>query len=491
MTGTRRAPSPFALYVLLPLLALTMPRAAVAQAPPATPLLAPEALREDLAIARRVIEESHPGAYRYASPAELAAAFDRAARAIDRPMDATSFFRHAATAVMSIRCAHTAVTLPETLQRAIDTTVPLLPLAVRRIGRRLYVLHDLSEPPAGLAGAEIVAIAGIPAARLLDTLEATLPRDGDVESSSAWRVDGLRFGMHLERVFRLHAPYAVEVRGRDGRRRVTLAGRPRPVLVDSLKARFPRDWPPAQALESGFVDGGAIARIALHRFSEHDSVSQAALHAALAQAFDSVRVHHSRALILDLRANGGGEDELGLALLSELLPKSFTYYDSLVINAREFSFARYIQAEDPLPPGFAVPKPDGRLAGIGHPNLGTHEPAANHFDGPLFVLMDGRSFSTTCEFLSNLHPRRAATYIGEEAGGATGGNTSGFDITVRLPHSGVRLIVPQMTYYMAAHDRPLRRGMMPDVPVTPSIADWIDGRDPVMDRAVALARRAR
>jgi C-terminal processing protease CtpA/Prc len=407
-------------------------------------------------------------------------------------MDAWASFRCVATAVASIRCAHTAVSMPESLQHDLDTTIPILPLAVRVLDRHLYVLRDLTQPPVGdLAGDEIVSVAGIPTARLLDTLYAALPRDGDVASSDAWRIDGLRLGTHLARVFSLRSPFTLELRERGGRTRsVAIEGRPRPALVDSLRARFPGDLPPANALDTGFLDGGAVARIALHRFSERDSATLVALHRAVAQAFDSVRTRHSRALILDLRGNGGGEDELGLALVSALLSRSFTYYDSLVINPREFSFAAYVQNQDPIPPGFTVPRPNGKLAGIQHPNQGTHEPAPNHFDGPLFVLMDGRSLSTTCEFLSNLEPRRKATYVGEEAGGAYGGNTSGFTATVRLPNSGLRLFVPQMTYYMAAHGRPLRRGMLPDVAVQPTIDDLLAGRDPAMTRAVELARRA-
>lgn len=477
--------SPLLVPVLVSLLAASVRAETVA------PLITPEALRADLRLARRVIEESHPGSYRYESPGELAAAFERAERSADRPMGAWSFYRLVATAVASIRCAHTSVSLPETLQRDLDQTLPLLPLAVRVLDRRVYVLRDLTGPTAALAGAEILSIAGISTAKLLDTLDAALPRDGDVATSNAWRLSGLRFGTHLARVLGLRSPYALELRDRNGRAwRSTLGGRTRPALTDSLGSRYPQDVTPTRALDTDFLDGGTVARIALHRFSEQDSATLAALHQAVAAAFDSVRARGSRALILDLRGNGGGEDELGLALLSELVTRPFTYYDSLVINSRQFSFTRYIQSQDSLPPGFAVPRPDGKLAGVGHPNLGTHEPAANPFDGPLFVLIDGRSLSTTGEFLSNLQARRKATFIGEECAAAYGGNTSGFQLVVRLPNSGLRLFVPQMAYYMAAHALPLRRGIIPDVPVTPTIDDLLAGRDPAMARAVELAGRA-
>lgn len=86
------------------------------------------------------------------------------------------------------------------------------------------------------------------------------------------------------------------------------------------------------------------------------------------------------------------------------------------------------------------------------------------------------------------HSERRVTFVGEEAGGAYLGNTSGFEAEVVLPNSGLVLYLPLVGYYLAAtEDVDPRHGVVPDYPVAPTIEDLIAGRDPVWEKGFALA----
>lgn len=132
----------------------------------------------------------------------------------------------------------------------------------------------------------------------------------------------------------------------------------------------------------------------------------------------------SASLIIGVRNNGGGRDFLGKKLLSFLLDKPFYYYDDLIYNGREFDFFRYADGAKPIPADMVEKRVDGKYHDIKHPNLGLQQPSQPHFAGKVIALMNGGSFSTTCEFLSNLHYNKRATFVGEEAGGGYYGNTS-------------------------------------------------------------------
>jgi hypothetical protein len=86
------------------------------------------------------------------------------------------------------------------------------------------------------------------------------------------------------------------------------------------------------------------------------------------------------------------------------------------------------------------------------------------------------------------HSERRVTFVGEEAGGAYLGNTSGFEAQVVLPSSKLVLYLPLVSYYLAAApDLDPRHGVAPDYPVAPSVEDLIAGRDPVWEKGLALA----
>ncbi len=195
-------------------------------------------------------------------------------------------------------------------------------------------------------------------------------------------------------------------------------------------------------------------------------------------------------LILDLRDNGGGEDELGRKLFAHFADAPFRYYRDLTVNKLSFRFSQYVPEHDPLPASVhALVKPaaDGKLHVVGHPNWGIQQPAAPHFGGKLIVLMNGGSFSTTCEFLATLHHRGGAVFVGEETAGGYYGNTSGASASVRLPASKLTLPVQLVGYYLAIDGADQgNRGVRPDQPVEYSIEDILAGRDREMEIALRL-----
>jgi C-terminal processing protease CtpA/Prc len=198
----------------------------------------------------------------------------------------------------------------------------------------------------------------------------------------------------------------------------------------------------------------------------------------------------TKTLILDLRNNGGGADELGKLLLSYLLDKPFKYYDDLVINAREFSFQKYTNLPKSLPADALERQPNGKYRFVKHPNWGLQQPSKPAFAGKVFILINGGSFSTTAEFLSQAHFHKRATFIGEESGGGYYGNTSGVVARLTLPHTKAVVYVPLMTYYMAVKGyKAAAHGVLPDHPIRYTIEELLEGKDKELALALELARK--
>ena len=452
------------------------------------PKIEPRLLREDLQIARMSLEEGHSGIYRYTPKPELDRAFDSAAEKLDHPMDALEFLRILATVVAEIKCGHTSVRLPIVIRDAMNQTIPLFPLDVAVLNDQVYVIREYLPNEQNLSGLQIRRINGIAIDSILTTMLAITSGDADSRTLRPRRV-AEDFPWLLYALLRIEAPFQLEFQdSKTGKKRTAeLSGVTSPDRQKVASARYPQDKEPEDSASMKFIEDGKIAILTVRGF--YGTTEKKELSDYFDDVFREIQQRQSVSLIIDVRNNSGGRDFLGKKLLSFLLDKPFYYYDDLIYNGREFDFFRYAEDAKPIPADMVEKRADGKFHDIKHPNLGIQQPSQPHFAGKVIVLMNGGSFSTTCEFLSNLHYNKRATFVGEEAGGGYYGNTSGPTIVVTLPNTKGRLFVPLRTYYLAVKDGIPNRSILPDYEVKPSISDLLSGTDPVMSRAMELAKK--
>jgi hypothetical protein len=452
----------------------------------------PQQLREDLRIVRNALEEGHPGLYRYVSKKTLDRHFEEAEKKLAHPMDVCGFYQILAPIVARIECGHTGVRVPELERDILNNSALLLPFQVSLIGKKVYIFRDYVNEDGALAGREIRAINGTRIEKIVAALMAAVPGDGEISTARLRRV-GLEFDLGLYLVG-IHAPFTVTYReeGERPEKRVELPGLALPRKREASRAKYPQDQRPEQSADLKFEDENKIAVMTIYGFGGFaDKERKKPLADFIKESFALFPQKGTKALILDLRNNGGGEDELGKLLFSYLTDRPFTYYNELAINALHFGFMRYAKSPLSIPENEVQKMPDGHYRMTGHPNWGLQQPSHPTFMGKVFVLMNGGSFSTTCEFLSIAHFHHRAVFIGEEAGGGYYGNNSGFTRTLTLPNTRVAVRVPLMKYVMAVSGyRYPKRGVLPDYPVQPTIADRLAGRDPEREVALTLARRA-
>ena len=438
------------------LLAVAMTSAAAA------PLTAQQ-LRADFQLARRALEESHGGIYRYTSKATLDRVFDDAAAKLDRPMDAADFHRILESAVAAVRCGHTAVILPPALQSAMEQAL-LLPLDVKLIGARVYILRDFDDAP-GLAGHEIVAVNGVAARTIVERAINASHGDGFIATGREQRV-ARRFKEELFLQFGMQGRFTLALGGATPHT-VTITGQTLAALRLASASRYPQDQRRKGFAELSLLDDGKIARLQIFNFSDEDEDDDGAV--ILKKAFAKLSASGAHTLLLDLRDNGGGEDALGKRVFSHLVDAPFPYYEALTVKRSGAAGVDSVNR---------------------HPNLGIQMPAMPTFKGRVIALINGRSFSTTAELITQLHDKQRATFVGEESGGAYHGNSSGSSMTVVLPNSAAKVVIPLVTYTLAVSGKHANgRGVVPEVQVAPTIGDYLSGRDVVLEKALQMARK--
>jgi len=169
-----------------------------------------------------------------------------------------------------------------------------------------------------------------------------------------------------------------------------------------------------------------------------------------------------RALILDVRGNGGGTDLLGIHVAEHLLEGTFRYF-----LLSSFTDGHWTRAS-------------------GLPYSAQEDFAT--YRGPVVALIDEGCFSTTDNLLrclDDLHPDFVTV------GRPTGGGTGAPRVVSSLPFSGARITLCTQRVYGPLGKLTEGRGTRPDMPVVWTRKDVLEGRDADLDQALRLLRDRR
>jgi hypothetical protein len=393
-------------------------------------------------------------------------------------MTALEAYRVLAPAVARLECGHTALRPSRAIELRLADE-PLLPVEVAILGGKVYVARDFSEG-GGLAGAEVLSINDAGIGGILKSMLAVVHGDGESATAGPYQLShGRGFARNLYLIAGLQSPFRLQY---------AIGGKTAEATINGLQLKAMRDAPAAGNATWRLLEGGSIGMLKIKAFDGMaDGVPMGTF---FGRVFTEIHEKGISRLILDVRDNGGGEDELGRKLFAYFADQPFRYYRDLIVNKLSFRFFQYAPNREPLPDNvteMVKPGADGKYHVVGHPNWGMQQPAAPHFAGKVVVLMNGGSFSTTCEFLAMLHHHGGATFVGAETAGGYYGNTSGADVPVVLPNSKLVLPVQLVGYYMPIEGTAQgAHGIRPDHPVEYTIEDVVAGRDREMDVAMRV-----
>ncbi len=115
--------------------------------------------------------------------------------------------------------------------------------------------------------------------------------------------------------------------------------------------------------------------------------------------------------------------------------------------------------------------------------------AEDHFDGNLYVLIDGATFSSGALFTAALKSQcKNVTFIGRETAGNEEGCNGMVMQTLTLPSTKVVVDFPLMRVESVALNPIRGRGIMPDYPVNYDPMDIVIKRDRDLEKALRLVQ---
>jgi C-terminal processing protease CtpA/Prc len=208
--------------------------------------------------------------------------------------------------------------------------------------------------------------------------------------------------------------------------------------------------------------------------------------ALLKDVFTQIKSAGVQNLIIDVRDNRGGYSALGDALIDMFNAKSYRHWTSKW--KRSAFYAEYLKSGDvPLPEStiqkYLAARPGELLSGESE----LVQPSANplRFGGRVYVLSGAKTFSSGVMFLGVIKDNKLAKIIGEETNepACMFGEMSLF----WLPNTRLRVSLSVRSWIPPAGCKGMR-GVVPDVVVNRGAADYLTGRDGILETALNLIK---
>ena len=437
----------------------------------------------------------HPGLYRYNSPRQVDAAltalrprFSAAPTQADRYLLLSRFQR-------MIRCGHSYANFynqKKAVAADLFDRKTRLPFHFVWSGERMLVIRD--QWNGLMPGTEVLAIDGRRPADLRGSMMPYVRGDGhnDAQRLSLLEARGDE-SIETFDVFQglMFPPSA-------GRHRLRLrdpAGAERTVelaaidLADRRKGRRSVEAEGDTPVWQWAMRDDGIAVLTMPTWALYNS--KWAWKPWIEERLDSLAA--AKGLIVDLRANEGGED-CGDLILARLIERDFSPPEMV----EKIRFRTTSQHLDPLLDTWdksvrtlgvgAKPLSGGFYLRPGGEDVSRVTASPKRLKVPVAVLIGQVNSSATFHFAQNIRSIGKAKLYGQPTGGNRRGINGGCFFFVRLPASGLEFDLPLVGYF------PLRpqpdAGVIPDVAIVPTATDIAAGRDPVMKRAAADLLRA-
>jgi C-terminal processing protease CtpA/Prc len=493
--------------LLLALLAFTA-RPVAAQKPVAEPVVSSASLLADVAVLRRAYGEMHPGLLRYNTPEQLEAAYRVLEAEYARDRTLGEAYRGLSVFLATIRCGHTYANFynqPDDVVAALFQRRTRVPFRFRWIDRRMIVTQSLAADPALRRGTEVLAIDGVPAGTILDSLLQASRADGHNEAK---RVANLEVtGADRWEAFDIYHPLFFPATGA----RLRLLVRPpgaRTATTIAVDAHTPE-----QRLEAHRARQQGTARDTLVAFTvSYPDARTAVLRMPtwalynskwdwqgwLERLFDELARRKVTGLVIDLRDNEGGLD-VGNTILAHLVASDLRVpqYERRVRYRRvSASLVPYLDTWDRsfLDWGDQAAGPDAngfyRLTRYDDaPGGDVIAPSGPRFTGRVLVLVGAVNSSATFQFAQIVQREKLGRLVGQPTGGNQRGINGGAFFFLRLPNSHLEADLPLIGRF-PDRDMP-DAGLVPDVPVTRTVQGIAQGRDEELDAALRVLRTGR
>jgi C-terminal processing protease CtpA/Prc len=467
-------------------------------------------MHSDVAILKDALTSLHPGIYRYLSQSQVDQYFDDIGLQTNKPLAAKYFYIKLAQLTAKLNCGHTYVN-PYNQKKAINAQLQagkVLPLLIKVIDKKIIVTHNLSAQLQIKPGDEVVSINGKPTKIIIDSLLTVSRSDG--KHGLKKKLDNIGITPYLVSkekyaLFDIYFPlffgeqasaeqYEILIKSHQNKKvtRYDLDLISKQMRQQRYQERFAVES--IQPTGSFKLISSQCGYLKIRDFSTKGWGKNYERY--LDSIFIQLKTIKPSQLIVDIRDNEGGDDEVRNKVISYLIahPAQHTirrYYSFLKVPDR---LMPYLQTWDP---SFKTPKLasayEKTKANLYYQrNENSTEsilPNQNHFTGKVYLLTNATNSSSSFFMADILQENKAAKLVGEATGGTKQGINGGQLFFLYLPSSGMEVDIPLI--YQAPIKERKDEGVKPNITVKTTASDLAAGIDAPINYLIHRLRLSR
>jgi len=446
-------------------------------------------LQQDYGLLRNILEKKHPSLYWYTPKDSMNFYFDSLYNNIADSMTELRFgWEVLAPLTQKVRCGHTSFGMSKDWAKYMrGKIIPSFPLYLKVWEDSMIVFGNLNRKDSVLKyGTLITSINGIKNHDIIQKMFQYLPLDGYADNANYIRLSS-NFPYYHRSVFGLYKNYRVGYIDSTGYERTRLiplwspqpdTGKAKKIRPLVKVSRHQLKKEQRESYRSLSIGSNNTATLTLNTFSNGNGRR---LRSFIKKSFKDISKKQAKNLIIDIRSNGGGDINLYVLLTKYLRNKPFKVADSAYAVARSFTpYTRNIRQGFLSNIGlwFITKKQKDGYWHFGFWERHLFKPKKkNHFDGKVYVLTNGATFSASTLFCHAVKGQENVTLVGEETGGGWHGNNGIMIPDIILPNTKLRVRLPFFKLVQHNHVPKDGRGVIPDIYIPPTAEGVRKGLD--------------
>lgn len=465
-----------------------------------------EHLKKDVDFAHRKLEKLHPKLYWYISKEDLNHQFDSLKNTINKPLKPNEFYQKLAPIIANIKEGH--LRLYASDKRLTKKEIKHLKNQKGLLNRynfvidndRIFVKDNVDKIPNMNVGTEIIAIKDMPVKNLLQKYKPLINSDGENTTFQKYSI-ARRWPSIFTAEYGILDSVKIEAKYQNKIKTFYIH---REKITTEEKKKTEHENKKLTKSETGKTKDYNIQSKSFNRdlqFPTKDSTiaylkiktfSGTYSRKFYKQSFAAIKKSPTKYLILDVRDNLGGSLSEINNLYSYMVSEQFKFINDIEVTSRTSIFhANYFNDIPVLAKpiaaitypiyligtAFSVKRTADKFHLKNNDIFPLKKPKKNHFDGKIYVLINGSSFSASSIISSKLKGDKRAFLVGEETGGANDGTVAGRYSTEKLPNSKLKLPIGLMLIQPNIEFTQTKKGVLPDLEIIPTLQQILQKKD--------------